>query len=322
MANPRIEELKRRLEKEPGSRLFAQLAEELRKDGQLAEAIQVCREGLQRHALYPSARMTLGRALFDSGELGGARAEFEQVLKAAPDNILASRFLAECLEGLGDLEGARVRYRATLTLAPSDKQVVARLEALEARVRGSGGGGAAAALETLVPGRRAPVAATPPGVEPPPIPLVEAEESFELERPFEAPAPSGSPATRSMTTPSAPATVEPVEQVPVVEFSFEAEPPAAVEAEPGLASPTLGELYFEQGLPERAVEVYRQILDREPGNERARARLAELEAVVNRPADRTASTPDASAEARAARRRLVEQTIERLEGLLASVRRG
>ena len=55
----------------------------------LEEAINVCREGLKRQPAYPSARMTLGRALFDTGDLGAARAEFETVLKGAPDNILA-----------------------------------------------------------------------------------------------------------------------------------------------------------------------------------------------------------------------------------------
>ena len=72
--NPRIEELRRRLEREPGSRLFAQLAEELRKDGNHAEAIRVARAGLAQQPNYPSARMTLGRALLDSGDLEGARA--------------------------------------------------------------------------------------------------------------------------------------------------------------------------------------------------------------------------------------------------------
>ena len=83
--NPRIDDLRRRLEKDPGSRLFAQLAEELRKDGDLEEAINVCREGLKRQPAYPSARMTLGRALFDTGDLAAARAEFETVLKGAPE---------------------------------------------------------------------------------------------------------------------------------------------------------------------------------------------------------------------------------------------
>src|SRR4029453_13875041 len=73
-ANPRIDDLRKRLEKDPQSRLFAQLAEELRKAGELSEAIGVSRGGLQKHPTYPSARMTLGRAPMDSGYAhGGAR---------------------------------------------------------------------------------------------------------------------------------------------------------------------------------------------------------------------------------------------------------
>ena len=41
--NPRIDDLRKRLDREPGSRVFAQLAEELRKAGQLPEAIRVAR---------------------------------------------------------------------------------------------------------------------------------------------------------------------------------------------------------------------------------------------------------------------------------------
>ena len=75
--------------------------------------------------------MTLGRALFDTGDVAAARSEFETVLKGAPDNILASRLLAESLEGLGDLPGAARQYKATLALSPGDKQVQARLDAVE-----------------------------------------------------------------------------------------------------------------------------------------------------------------------------------------------
>ena len=57
MANPRIDDLRKKLEKEPGSRLFAQLAEELRKEGELAEAIRVSRQGLSHHpAVHPEFR--------------------------------------------------------------------------------------------------------------------------------------------------------------------------------------------------------------------------------------------------------------------------
>jgi tetratricopeptide (TPR) repeat protein len=139
VANPRIDELRKRLEREPGSRLFGQLAEELRKDGDLSEAIRVARAGLTAHPNYPSARMTLGRALFDTGDLAAARGELEHVLRGAPDNILASRMLAECLEGLGDLGAALLQFRAALRLAPGDRPTELQIKALEQRLGAPGG---------------------------------------------------------------------------------------------------------------------------------------------------------------------------------------
>ena len=59
-----------------------------------------------------------------------------------------------------------------------------------------------------------------------------------------------------------------------------AAPPAEpVPPAPDLSSATLAELYFNQGFTDKALDVYRQLVEREPGNERARARLAELEAL-------------------------------------------
>jgi lipopolysaccharide biosynthesis regulator YciM len=75
------------------------------------------------------------------------------------------------------------------------------------------------------------------------------------------------------------------------------------------SSTTLAELYLKQGLVERAVDVYRQLLAEDPGNERARSRLAEIEQVPS------------PAAARAARRRELERTIAGLEALLAVVQR-
>ena len=105
VADTRIDELRRRLERDPGSRLFAQLAEELRKAGELAEAIRVARQGLADHPGYPSARLTLGRALLDSRDATGPARSSRRALRDAPDNILASRFLGQAREALGDLGG-------------------------------------------------------------------------------------------------------------------------------------------------------------------------------------------------------------------------
>lgn len=99
--NPRIEELRRRVQSDPASIAFAALAEEFRRMGRHEEAIETCRAGLQRHPAYLSARVTLGRALIETGEYEAARAELETVLRAAPENLAAIRGLAQIHERLG-----------------------------------------------------------------------------------------------------------------------------------------------------------------------------------------------------------------------------
>ncbi len=374
-SNPRIEDLRRRLEKEPGSRLFAQLAEELRKAGELDEAISLSLDGLQKHPTYPSARMTLGRCLLDKGELAGARQEFAAVVKSAPDNILAGRFLAECLEGLGDLQAAAEQYRAVLRLAPGDGQVAQRLAAVEARLLGPP---PPLAEESAQPAARESVAEA---AEPAPIPLASVEgEEFELERPHEAPSaphreerqPAAVPLEQASMVaseafafgelalaPDALPVPEVLPQDPAVAASgaagadapwafaaaasvtpsatggpgvrrLEGEPsppwvePGAPRApEPSAASPeivssTLAELYFSQGVTEKAIEVYRQVLLREPDNERARARLMELE----RPREQAvAAHGSGDDDPREARRAAIQRTIVRLEAMLTAVRK-
>ena len=159
--NPRITELRKKLEKDPGSRLFAQLAEELRKDGKHGEAVMVARRGLEKNPNYPSARLTLARALLDSGQPREARPELEQIVKAAPDNILAGRLLGEALEDLGEVSLAIQQFERTLVFAPGDKamaEIVATLKARNAAIT------AAAAL----PPERAAGPAALPSVEPAP----------------------------------------------------------------------------------------------------------------------------------------------------------
>ena len=105
--NPRIEALRRRVEKDPKSIAFAQLAEEYRRTGNYKLAIDVCREGLTRHPGYLSAQVTLGRALIELGQIDEARAELEAVLSAAPDNLAAIRALADIHQRHGDAPPSR-----------------------------------------------------------------------------------------------------------------------------------------------------------------------------------------------------------------------
>jgi tetratricopeptide (TPR) repeat protein len=118
--NPRIAELRRRIERDPASIAFAQLAEEYRRAGCYADAVDVCRTGLAIHSGYLSARVTLGRALLEMNELDPAQAELEFVLKTAPENLAAIRAVAEIHHRRGSLAEALDCYKAALALAKHD----------------------------------------------------------------------------------------------------------------------------------------------------------------------------------------------------------
>src|SRR3954464_7882446 len=90
-----ITDLEGRIARDPASIAFAQLAEEYRRSGRLEDAVQMCRAGLARHPEYPSARLTLGRALVALGHVDDARGEFERVIWDAPDNLAALRAMDE-----------------------------------------------------------------------------------------------------------------------------------------------------------------------------------------------------------------------------------
>lgn len=91
----RIEELKRRVQMDPASIAFVALAEEYRRAGQLDAAIETCTAGLRRHPAYPSAHITLGRALAAAARVSEAKAQFEYVLALAPENLAAIGAMAE-----------------------------------------------------------------------------------------------------------------------------------------------------------------------------------------------------------------------------------
>jgi tetratricopeptide (TPR) repeat protein len=118
--NPRIEELRRRVQKDPASIAFAQLAEEYRRSGNYEDAIAACRAGLAIHPGYLSARVTLGRALLEVNDLDAAHAELSYVLKHAPENLAAIRGVAEIHHRRGQLNEALVFYKAALALAKHD----------------------------------------------------------------------------------------------------------------------------------------------------------------------------------------------------------
>jgi len=224
--NPRIEDFRRRLEKDPASRLFAQLAEELRKEGELEEAVRISREGLQKHPFYPSARMTLGRALLDSGDLDAAKAEFESVLQGAPDNLLARRFLEECQARRAEPEAA-VGGEGDAQKAPSAASGPESPPLEISFETAAESGPAESNDEEAVPARPASAKDLPP------IPLAAAEEHWELAAPYEVavrPMAAAASPTPAIDPPRLPAEV-PAPPAPVDVKTEASPPPLPVTAE-------------------------------------------------------------------------------------------
>lgn len=222
--NTRTAELRRKLEKDPASRLFAQLAEELRKDGRHDEAISVARGGLEKNPNYPSARLTLARALLDSGRPVEARPELESVVRSSPDNILAGRLLAETLAEMGEVEQAIKQFERALIFVPGDKAITERLAELKAAQEAPAPPAAAPAAPAVIPpmaeapslfGEAAPLPSVDvadggalPSLfadEPPAVPGLTASvpEAAPPAVPIPAPAPSTPPT--QVAAPSAPA---------------------------------------------------------------------------------------------------------------------
>jgi tetratricopeptide (TPR) repeat protein len=130
----RIEDLRRRVQTDPASIAFAQLAEECRRAGHYQESVDVCRAGLELHPGYLSARVTLGRALVELNDLETALAELQHVLKSAPENLAAIRGVAEIHHRQGSLAEALAQYRAALALARNDPDLQRTVEELARQV--------------------------------------------------------------------------------------------------------------------------------------------------------------------------------------------
>ncbi len=239
-----LERYAAKLERDPGSRVFAQLADAYRKEGRLEDAIRICRDGLVVHPHYVTARVVLGRALFEHGALDEAEAEFVCVLGQVPDNLLSLRLLGDISAKKGHQEEARTYYQRALRVNPLDRETQDRLASL-------------------------PVAAMPEGIPPGTSP---AESS-----PLESQTPEASVPPRSFDAEEHPSdsrlhdpdpraasgTAEAGDIVAPAD-SLAGAPPAGRQERSGisrdpLASPTLAALYASQGFGRTAEAIYAQL---------------------------------------------------------------
>ncbi len=305
-----IAKLTERIAKDPKSKLFVPLAEEYKKAGDLEMALHVLSEGLKNNPGYVTAKSFLGRLLIEKGDLAGAKKEFEEVVKAIPDNLMAQRKLGDINALQGNGAGALAHYKAALALTPKDEELsslIADLQAGKSVVGRLPVPKAQPAMPpapkqgAMVPKSTAPIA--PKGrvaQTPAPGPRQQAavpdaeepEEIFALEPITTAPA-------------AAPRASKPGLAGPQPDFDFLAEPAASPEPEgaapgrslqhdlPGpsaamalpedkddLSTDTLAELYIGQGFYEKAIDIYERMAAENPGNAALRRKLRDVRAMA------------------------------------------
>ncbi len=116
-----IIELKKKLEENPDSLVFAPLADAYRRDGGLEEAFNICKKGLEKHPNYTSARVVLGRIYQEQEKIEQAASEFKKVLETDPENLMAHSLLGAIYIARGDFQAAIEEYQKILTLNPDDE---------------------------------------------------------------------------------------------------------------------------------------------------------------------------------------------------------
>jgi tetratricopeptide (TPR) repeat protein len=130
MTNEEIENLKKKIETDPQPSLSILLAEEYRKNGLIDEAIQVLQKVLKNRPDYTSARVALGKIYLQRDMLPDARMEFEKAVSLIPDNLLAHKKLAEIYCKQEDNEKALQECQVILNLHPDDDETKAKMLSL------------------------------------------------------------------------------------------------------------------------------------------------------------------------------------------------
>lgn len=152
-----IEDLRKQFAENP-RRVFARLANEYRKSGDLDVAIEICRAHVPLQPTYISGYIVLGQALFERGQPEEARSTFETALSLDPENLIALRQLGDIARATGDLDAARGWYHKLLEVDPQNEEIAAQLEALDAPTHTAAvPSGTVGATRTPTPAEASPV---------------------------------------------------------------------------------------------------------------------------------------------------------------------
>ena len=287
--DPEIERLSEKLAKDPNSLVFAYLADAYRRSNLVDEAIDIVKRGLLLHPQYSSAHIVLGCCYRDKRMYELAKEEFEKVLERDPQNLKVLRLSGDLLSSIGRKEEGMEKYRTLLEINPFNKEVKEILERLHEETKPPE---IQEERRTELQDQKIEI----PGLN---IPLESpmerpAEEEWKagsgflemsMESPTEEEPSSSFPMDMEDVFPS-----ESLEDFglsaeadilhPTMEEGYTAEPVPPSTERPFLTE-TIAEIYEKQGFVEKALKIYRKLLQDDPENERLRLKVQSLEEGVS-----------------------------------------
>jgi tetratricopeptide (TPR) repeat protein len=164
-----IRSLTARMAEEPGSLAFLELAEALRRRGQLEAAFKVARGGLSRYPGLADAHDLMARVLSDQGDLAGAFDAWSSVLQLDPMRTSALKGIAFLYFRAGDTAAALDHLQRAMDVDPDDSTIrqafgrigASRSEASSAQAAVSEASSRATGLPSGEPARRAEAPTAP-----------------------------------------------------------------------------------------------------------------------------------------------------------------
>ena len=118
-----IRALTARMAEEPGSLAFLELAEALRRRGQLEAAFKVARGGLSRYPGLADAHDLMARVLSDQGDLAGAFDAWSSALQLDPMRTSALKGIAFLYFRAGDTAAALDHLQRAMDVDPDDPTI-------------------------------------------------------------------------------------------------------------------------------------------------------------------------------------------------------
>lgn len=262
-----IKTYEERLKSDPASYCFAALAEVYLKAGLIDDAVSVARAGVARYPAFVAGQMALARACDRKGLTDESLNALCTVTSAVPESAEAQQMLASACRAAGRYSEAAQALRTLLEFNPDDRAARLELDALEQ----SG--------QVSSPDVEEDLELIELGDDDLILDLLEDVSEVEdelVERATPPIAASADPWAFSLDD-------EPVSSSPSSDAGVEdAEEDEPVQQDGGLpddpmVTATVAELYLSQGHPEKAQDIYRTLVARDPADAGAAARLAELE---------------------------------------------